>query len=104
MGCQEAEALRQHVTAFRVYQGTQALAMPDVEWMPELFREGRLIKEGRWQPIAVENEDLDSKGWFDIYGEVDIGKFDSGVYELRVSVKDSRSDKTVQRTTVFSVE
>jgi len=90
--------------SFRVHQSTQALVMPDMEWMPELFREGGLIKGGEWQPISVENEDLDSKGWFDVYGEVDIGEVDSGVYELRVSVRDSRSDKTIQRTTVFSVE
>ena len=47
---------------------------------------------------------MDSKGWLDVYGEVDIGEVNSGVYELRVSVRDSRSDKTVRRTTVFSVE
>ncbi len=90
--------------SFHVYQGTEALVMPDVEWMPELFREGRLIKEGQWLPVSAETEDLDSKGWFDVYGEVDIGEFDSGVYELRVSVRDSRYDKTIQRIAVFSVE
>jgi hypothetical protein len=35
---------------------------------------------------------------------IDIGKFGPGVYELRVSVKDPRSNKPVQRTAVFSVE
>jgi VWFA-related protein len=90
--------------SFRVYQGTPALAKPDLEWMPELFQGGRLIKQGQWLPISMEKEDIDSKGWMDVYGEVDIGKFGSGVYELRVSVKGSRSNKTVQRTTVFSVE
>jgi hypothetical protein len=69
-----------------------------------LFQGGRLIKQGQWLPISVEKGDIDSKGWIDVYGEVDIGKLDSGVYELRVSVKDSRSNKTVQRTAVFSVE
>jgi len=90
--------------SFRVYQGLQASERTDVEWMPELFREGRRIREGDWVPISIETGDLDSKGWFDVYGEVDISEFDSGVYELRVSVRDSRSDKTVQRATVFSVE
>jgi len=90
--------------SFRVYQGALAVAEPKLEWMPELYQGGRLIKEGQWLPIAVERESIDSKGWMDVYGEVDIGKFDSGVYELRVSVKDSRSNKTVQRTAVFSVE
>jgi hypothetical protein len=90
--------------SFRIYQDALALAKPDLEWMPELFRGGKLIKQGQWLPIFIEKEDIDSKGWMDVYSEVDIGKFDPGVYELRVSVKGSRSNKTVQRTLVFSVE
>ncbi len=90
--------------SFRIHQDTLALEKPDLEWMPELFRGGRLIKQGQWLPISIEKEDIDSKGWMDVYSEVDIGTFDPGVYELRVSVKGSRSNKTVQRTLVFSVE
>jgi len=90
--------------SFRVHQDTLSFAEPDLEWMPELLQDGKPIKEEQWLPISVEKEDLDSKGWFDVYGEVELGKLGSGVYELRISVKDSRSDKTLQRTTVFSVE
>jgi VWFA-related protein len=90
--------------SFRVHRGTSAVAEPKLEWMPELFHGDRLIKEGQWLPIPLEKDDIDGKGWMDVYGEVDIGKFGPGVYELRVSVKDSRSNKTVQRTAVFSVE
>jgi len=90
--------------SFRIYQGKLDLAKPDLEWMPELFQGGKLIRGSQWRPISLEQEDIDSKGWMDVYGEVDIGKFGSGVYELRVSVKDSRSNKTVQRAAVFSVE
>ena len=90
--------------SFRIHQDTLALEKPDLEWMPELFRGGKLIKQGQWLRISMEKEDIDSKGWMDVYSEVDIGTFDPGVYELRVSVKGSRSNKTVQRTLVFSVE
>jgi hypothetical protein len=55
-------------------------------------------------PIPAEERNRDSKGWFDVDGEVDLGGFDPGVYELRVSVKDVQSNKTTQRTTVFSVQ
>ena len=58
----------------------------------------------RMMPISLGEEDIDSKGWFDVFGEVDIGEVGSGIYELRVSVKDARANKTVQRTAVFSVE
>jgi VWFA-related protein len=90
--------------SFRIYQDTPALEKPELEWMPELFRDGKLIKQGQWLPISVEKEDIDSKGWMDVNSEVDIGKFDSGVYELRVSVKGSRSNKAVQRAMTFSVQ
>jgi hypothetical protein len=90
--------------SFRVHQDTLSFMEPELEWMPELFRGGERIRQGQWQPISVEKEDIDSKGWLDVYGELNIGEIGSGVYELRVSVKDSRSDKTVQRNTVFSVE
>ena len=36
--------------------------------------------------------------------EMDFSGFDPGIYELRVSVKDERSSKTLQRTAVFGVE
>ena len=72
--------------------------------MSELYRSGRVVKQGQWVPISAGKEDIDSKGWCDVYGEVNIGELDSGVYELRVSVKNSPSSKAVQRTTVFSVE
>jgi hypothetical protein len=90
--------------SFRVYQGTPAAAETKMEWMPELYYGGQLIKDGRWLPITAGKEDVDSKGWMDVFGEVDIGNFGSGIYELRVSVKDSRSNKTVQRTAAFCVE
>jgi len=90
--------------SFRVHTDALTFLEPDLAWMPELYRGGELVKQGQWLPIPVEKEDIDSKGWFDVYGEVDIGEVGSGIYELRVSVKDARANKTVQRTTVFSVE
>jgi hypothetical protein len=90
--------------SFRVYQGAPASEKPDLKWMPELFHGGRVVQQGKWLPISLEKEDLDGKGWADAYGEVDIGKFGPGIYELRVSVKNFRSNQTVQRTAVFSIE
>ena len=85
----------------------------DIERLQKQINIIKKMSESGWQIIYftakdevrdVLKEDIDSKGWFDVYGEVDVGEVDSGVYELRVSVKDSRSNKTVQRTVVFSVE
>jgi VWFA-related protein len=90
--------------AFRVYQGTQTPANPDLQWMSELLLNGKQIKQEPWQPIPTEDRNVDSKGWFDLDGEVELNGFNPGVYELRVSIKDTKSNKTVQRAAVFDVE
>jgi hypothetical protein len=90
---------------FRVNGGTKTSAESDLVWMKELFQDGKPVKQEPWQPITVEEKNsTDKKGWFDVEGEMDFSGFDPGIYELRVSVKDTRSSKTLQRTAVFGVE
>ena len=75
-----------------------------LEWMSELLRDGKAVGQAQWQPISADRMELDAKGWFDVDGEVDSSKYGPGVYELRVTVKDATSKKTVQRSAVFGVE
>jgi VWFA-related protein len=90
--------------SFRVYPGGPASANPDLQWMSELSRDGKPVKQEPWRPVPQEDRNVDNKGWFDLDGEVDLSGFTPGIYELRVSVKDAKSNKTVQRTAVFDVE
>jgi hypothetical protein len=90
--------------SFRIHQDSQTSADTELLWMSELLRGGKPVKQEPWVPIPAEERILDSKGWFDVDGEVDLSGFDPGVYELRVSVKEARSSQTAQRTAVFSVE
>jgi VWFA-related protein len=90
--------------AFRVYPGAQATANSDLQWMSELSRDGKPVKQEPWRPVPPEDRKVDAKGWFDLDGEADLSGFTPGIYELRVSVKDTKSNKSVQRTTVFDVE
>ncbi|MBN1568318.1 MAG: VWA domain-containing protein [Acidobacteria bacterium] len=89
---------------FRVYRGKLSAAGPELAWRRELLRDGKTIKQEQWEIISAEEMIPDGKGWFDIDGDVELIDFDPGVYELRVSVKDEKSGKTVQRSAVFSVE
>ena len=89
---------------FRVHKSAQAAESEDLSWKWELLRGGKTLKQDAWTPISEEQKYKDSKGWFDVDGEVDYGNFDPGVYELRISVKDAQSGKTVQRTAVFGIE
>jgi hypothetical protein len=90
--------------AFRVHQGTLAPADLSLMWMREVLRDGKPIKQESWQAIPEEDRSFDAKGWFDLDGDVELSEFNPGVYELRISVKDSKSNKTLQRSTVFAVE
>ena len=93
---------------FRVHPGhdrpgDQASEEPELLLMSEVLKEGKPVETREWQPITVENCVTDGKGWFDLDGEVDIGEFESGTYELRVRVKAAESDETVLRTVAFGI-
>jgi hypothetical protein len=90
--------------SFRVHQNALTSADTELLWMSELLLGGKPVKQEPWVPISAAEKILDGKGWFDVDGEVDLSGFSPGVYELRVSVKDARSNQTAQRTAVFSVE
>jgi hypothetical protein len=90
--------------AFRIHQGAPAPADSNLVWMREVLQDGKPLKQESWQPIAAEEKTYDANGWFDLDGDVELSEFKPGVYELRVSVKDSKSSKAIQRSTVFAVE
>lgn len=89
---------------FRVRQETKTPADAKLVFMGELFKSGRLVKEQKWLPIFDEERNLDRKGWFEVHDDMDLSGLEPGIYELRVSVKDPRLNKTIQRTAVFRVE
>jgi VWFA-related protein len=90
--------------SFRVHPGSQPSVDSDLQWMSELSRDGKPVKQEPWRSIPSEDRNVDGKGWFDLDGELDLSKFAPGVYELHISVKDAKSNKSVQRTAVFDVE
>jgi len=89
---------------FRIYRGAQGAGRSDILWKEELYRNGKPVKQEPWMPVSADGATVEGKGWIEVNGGIDFSEFDSGVYELRVSVKDAASDKTVQRTAVFGIE
>jgi len=63
-----------------------------------------MIRQKSLPSMPKQEENTDSKGWFDFDGDVDLRGLDPGVYELRIMVKDAQSNKAVQRATVFGIE
>ncbi len=90
--------------AFRIHPGTLPPKNANLVWRAEVLQDGKPLRQEQWRPIEDEDMVLDRKGWFDLDGDIELGAFKPGVYELRISIKEADSRKTVQRTTVFAIE
>jgi VWFA-related protein len=90
--------------SFRVYEAPQSSSRFELALMKEVLRDGKPVKQAEWKPIPAEDKDKDGKGWFDLDGDVELSDFTPGVYELRISIKNTASNSIVQRTAVFGIE
>jgi VWFA-related protein len=88
---------------FRVHRISQVAAGSDLLLRRELYQWGSPIRTDEWVQIEREQANADSKGWFDIDGELDISNLDPGVYEMRITLKNAPSEETVQRAVVFGI-
>jgi VWFA-related protein len=90
--------------SFRIHPGTREPRESEIKFMRELLKGGRPIKSEPWLPIFEDEKQAANNGWFEIHDDMDLSSLDPGIYELRVTVKDTKSNQTVQRTAVFGVE
>jgi VWFA-related protein len=88
--------------SFRVHQGTE-ISTP-IAVMVELLQDGKTVRQEPWRKVKAEEKTSDKKGWFDLDGEVDLNGLSAGIYELRVTLKETQSNRSVQRATVFGLE
>ena len=89
--------------SFRVHRINQVAARSDLLLRRELYQWGNPIRSDEWVQVEEEQANTDSKGWFDIDGELDINNLDPGVYEMRITIKNTPSEETVQRAVVFGI-
>ena len=87
----------------RVHRISQADAKSDLLLKRELYQWGSPVKTDEWVKVKEEQANTDSKGWFDVDGELDISNLDPGVYEMRITLKNTPSEETVQRAVVFGI-
>ena len=90
--------------SFRVYEGNKSPAGSDLLLMKELLRDGKPVRQDSWRPISADDKNKDEKGWFDLDGDIELSGMTSGIYELRISVKNPATNNLVQRSAVFGVE
>jgi VWFA-related protein len=61
------------------------------------------VYKSDWQPISARMAGKDKKG-IELAQELQLGKARAGTYELKVLVKDSKSNQTAESSVLFSVE
>jgi len=89
--------------SYRLHGGRQGDVAPDLSVRRELMQAGKPVRTEDWLPLSTEYKTTDGKGWLDFDGELDISELDAGVYELKVSVRESGRETTVERAVFFGI-
>jgi VWFA-related protein len=87
---------------FRIYQNAKA-PTNDLTMQTEFMQSGRTIAQSEWQPAFARKIGEDNKGAL-IAGQLQLEGLKPGIYELRITVKDPQSKRSVQRAAPFGVE
>ena len=85
----------------RIQKGGKSPADIPLVYQTELTRSGKTVLQQDWQPAT--SPEKDSKG-ITLTGQINLADLGSGIYELRVAVKEPQSKRVLQRTAVFGIE
>jgi hypothetical protein len=88
---------------FRLYNMSNDKAESDAVMQIEILKDEKSEVTMPWQPVTTRQIGKDTKGLI-IGGQLAMPKFEPGIYELRMSIKDSGMNRPVQRSVAFSVE
>lgn len=69
----------------------------------QIYQGDTLVYKSDWQPISARMTGKDKKG-IELSQELQLGKAKPGTYELKVKVKDKKSNQTAESDTLFGVE
>jgi VWFA-related protein len=82
-----------------IYNGREDSGLK-MQW--EIAESGKVIHQTEWQPVTSRIIGRDKRG-IEIGGQLSLA-LQPGLYELRVSITDSKSKQAAQRTAVFAIE
>ena len=86
---------------FRIQKGAKGAEDAPFEYRMDLIRGGKTALEQDWQPAAAAAKD--SKG-ISVTGRISLAGLASGIYELRVTARESRSNRLYLRTAALGIE
>jgi hypothetical protein len=88
---------------FRLYNAANDNAEADAVMQIEILQDEKPILTIPWQPVTTRQLGKDAKGLV-IGGQFAMQKVQPGIYDLRVSVKDPKMKRPVQRSVAFGIE
>jgi VWFA-related protein len=91
------------VYVFRLYNMATDRPETDTVMQIEILQDEKPIVTIPWQPATTRQIGKDAKGLV-IGGQFAMRNIQPGVYEMRVSVKDSKTKRPVQRSVPFGIE
>jgi len=83
-----------------VYNSTSSEAV-DLQLKVEVLESEAVVYEGAWEPLSGRIVRSDAIG-MEIGGQLRMS-VPPGIYSLRVTIRDPKSDKTVQQTIVLEI-
>jgi hypothetical protein len=88
-----------YFTVYHKKNGADDLAM---ELKTELLNGTEPVLQSEWRPLSIDEKDINKSGWTYVGDKINLAGLMPGIYELRVSVKNSR--ETAQRVATLGIE
>ncbi|MBO0862513.1 MAG: VWA domain-containing protein [Chloracidobacterium sp.] len=88
---------------YRLYNALDDKGEADAQMMIEIMRDEKPILTIPWQPVSTRQLGKDAKGLV-IGGQLALKNVQSGIYDLRVSVKTPKMKRPVQRSATLGIE
>jgi VWFA-related protein len=88
---------------FRLYNTANDKAETDVMMEIEILQDEKTILTIPWQPVTTRQLGKDAKGLV-VGGQLVMRSIQPGIYDLRVSVKEPKMKRPVQRSVAFGIE
>jgi VWFA-related protein len=88
---------------FRIHLAAKAPAASELLVQMELVQGSKLLVQDTWQPLSAGKTIHDSKGIL-VGGQANLAGLKPGLYELRLTVRDSQSKLAAKSSAVFGIE
>jgi VWFA-related protein len=88
---------------FRLYNLANDQAEAGAVMQIEIMQDDKMILTAPWQPVTTRQIGKDTKGLL-VGGQLAMENIQPGIYDMRVSIKDAKMKRPIQRSAPFGIE